>query len=141
MSRPLRVLRTVGNCADYRNAPGPFQSGVSLVRGVTRKAIVVNSVPGRPDLAAFLAVLVTGIVLIHAGVSPGAVLPVALGLSVLYAAWRPAPPLVGFRCTVRYTGCTGYTGRLAPAKGIWSIGATLTGAPGWGAWIMRPSPM
>ncbi|GAA2366561.1 hypothetical protein GCM10010246_69450 [Streptomyces cuspidosporus] len=34
-----------------------------------------------------------------------------------------------------------HAGRVAPAKGIWSMGATRTGAPGRGAWIMRPSPM
>lgn len=32
-------------------------------------------------------------------------------------------------------------GRAAPAKGIWSIGATRTGAPGRGAWIIWPLPM
>ena len=34
-----------------------------------------------------------------------------------------------------------YAGRVAPANGIWSIGATRTGAPGRGAWIIWPPPM
>lgn len=31
--------------------------------------------------------------------------------------------------------------RVAPAKGIWSIGAMRTGALGFGAWIILPLPM
>lgn len=34
-----------------------------------------------------------------------------------------------------------YATRAAPAKGIWSIGAIRTGAPGRGAWIICPLPM
>ncbi|MFI9052136.1 hypothetical protein [Streptomyces sp. NPDC053427] len=48
----------------------------------------MNSSPRRIDLAAFLAVLATGIVLIRTGVQPAALSPVALGLSALYAAWQ-----------------------------------------------------
>ncbi len=35
----------------------------------------------------------------------------------------------------------GYAGRAAPAKGMSAMEATRTGAPGCGAWIMRPPPM
>lgn len=34
-----------------------------------------------------------------------------------------------------------YATRVAPAKGIWSIGAIRTAVPGRGAWIIRPPPM
>ncbi|WP_037826382.1 hypothetical protein [Streptomyces sp. NRRL B-1347] len=42
----------------------------------------------RTDLAAFLAVLVTGVVLILCGVKAETVSTVAIGLSSLYAAWQ-----------------------------------------------------
>ncbi|QDQ15400.1 hypothetical protein [Streptomyces spectabilis] len=42
----------------------------------------------RTDLAAFLAVLVTGVVLILCGVKAETVSTVAIGLSTLYAAWQ-----------------------------------------------------
>ncbi|GGV35507.1 hypothetical protein [Streptomyces spectabilis] len=42
----------------------------------------------RTDLAAFLAVLVTGVVLILCGVRAETVSTVAIGLSTLYAAWQ-----------------------------------------------------
>ncbi|GGX04617.1 hypothetical protein GCM10010353_20260 [Streptomyces chryseus] len=34
----------------------------------------------------------------------------------------------------------GHAGLVAPANGIWSSGASRTGAPGRGAWIIWPSP-
>ncbi|MEV6805837.1 hypothetical protein ACH4NF_26110 [Streptomyces sp. NPDC017248] len=37
---------------------------------------------------AFLAVLLTGVVLVLSGIPPEAVSTVAIGLSTLYAAWR-----------------------------------------------------
>lgn len=43
---------------------------------------------GRTDLVAFLAVLLTGVVLVLSGIPPEAVSTVAIGLSTLYAAWR-----------------------------------------------------
>ncbi|MEU5890774.1 hypothetical protein ABZ835_28585 [Streptomyces sp. NPDC047461] len=59
----------------------------------------------RTDLVVFLAVLVTGVVLVLSGIEPEAVSTVAIGLSTLYAAWQrqdaspgrreqepPAPP-------------------------------------------------
>ncbi|MFF8729795.1 hypothetical protein ACF073_25370 [Streptomyces sp. NPDC015171] len=42
----------------------------------------------RTDLVAFLAVLLTGVVLVLSGIAPEAVSTVAIGLSTLYAAWR-----------------------------------------------------
>ncbi|MBL1108096.1 hypothetical protein JK361_26485 [Streptomyces sp. 5-8] len=43
---------------------------------------------GRTDLVAFLAVLLTGVILVLTGIPPEAVSTVAIGLSTLYAAWR-----------------------------------------------------
>ncbi|MFJ9419204.1 hypothetical protein ACIRPT_34365 [Streptomyces sp. NPDC101227] len=61
----------------------------------------MNSAPRRIDLAAFLAVLATGIVLISAGVQPAALSPVALGLSALYAAWQHTASTARARGRVR----------------------------------------
>ncbi|MEW2529482.1 hypothetical protein [Streptomyces sp. NPDC047071] len=51
----------------------------------------------RTDLAVFLAVLGTGVVLVRCGIEAEAVSTVAIGLSTLYAAWQrqdgaPRPP-------------------------------------------------
>ncbi|QCX81323.1 hypothetical protein C9F11_38700 [Streptomyces sp. YIM 121038] len=51
----------------------------------------------RTDLAVFLAVLGTGVVLVRCGIEAEAVSSVAIGLSTLYAAWQrqdgvPRPP-------------------------------------------------
>lgn len=48
---------------------------------------------------------------------------------------RDAPP-----DRARLTGRS-HTTRVAPANGISSMGATRTGADGFGAWIIWPSPM
>ncbi|MFE5511247.1 hypothetical protein ACFQ9J_11620 [Streptomyces sp. NPDC056529] len=40
------------------------------------------------DFAAFLTVLLTGVVLVLCGVRPEAVSTIAIGLSSLYAAWQ-----------------------------------------------------
>ncbi|MFI8929423.1 hypothetical protein ACIG3E_17310 [Streptomyces sp. NPDC053474] len=42
----------------------------------------------RIDLAVFLAVLGTGVVLVRCGIEAEAVSTVAIGLSTLYAAWQ-----------------------------------------------------
>ncbi|WP_172381694.1 hypothetical protein [Streptomyces sp. MNP-20] len=42
----------------------------------------------RTDLAVFLAVLGTGVVLVRCGIEAEAVSTVAIGLSTLYAAWQ-----------------------------------------------------
>ncbi|MGC0206537.1 MULTISPECIES: hypothetical protein [Streptomyces] len=65
----------------------------------------MRSARRRTDLVVFLAVLVTGVVLVLSGIQPEAVSTVAIGLSTLYAAWQrqegpprreearpPAPP-------------------------------------------------
>ncbi|KUF15084.1 hypothetical protein [Streptomyces silvensis] len=49
----------------------------------------------RTDLAVFLAVLLTGVVLILCRVRPEAVSTIAIGLSTLYAAWQRREP--GYR--------------------------------------------
>lgn len=52
----------------------------------------------------------------------------------------------GPKAVAPMAGCTGsetgaYATRVAPAKGIWSIGAIRTGDPVRGAWIICPLPM
>lgn len=42
----------------------------------------------RADLVVFLAVLLTGVVLVLCGVRPETVSTIAIGLSTLYAAWH-----------------------------------------------------
>ena len=48
----------------------------------------MRSARRRTDLVVFLAVLVTGVVLVLSGIQPEAVSTVAIGLSTLYAAWQ-----------------------------------------------------
>ncbi|GAA2406294.1 hypothetical protein GCM10010433_00990 [Streptomyces pulveraceus] len=54
---------------------------------------------------------------------------------------RPGPKAVAPPTGRSGSESGAYATRVAPAKGIWSIGAIRTGAPGRGAWIICPLPM